>query len=467
MTSRRHDQGFTLIELVIVIGIMPLVIGAIAAGLISVLSTQASVTNRLGDSGDAQVFSVNFQKDVQGASMITTEGSSTQPAPCGSGTQILGLITSAGSAEVSYNAVQNTNATTYSLYRDTCSLSGDAQSTTGSEVMAHDMPSSIVQTNPVTITCSSSSSICTPQQGVYPYQLNWESTAGLAGVTFSATAPASQLLFNVTAVPLAAVNSTTSSPGTFSTPGGGFATPGTGTYASTLFFVDFTNWNTQTASSGVSCTGGALPMSAPIENTPDILSFCLSTSGTNCDPACTGYTSQSGRTGYNDIAAVPLPTYASPPTSEAYLGNNGFYTGVPGDPALYTIDNGSTAVVKLTNIQVLSSTGVAATGWNLVTGDAESTDSGESITWTTTPSTSVLNLIPNSSTSPVGNACMSTPPTYNSQYLTGIGTTTVECSATVSRDKTGTPMLEAETPSSLTATLVASGLQAIFVGVLL
>jgi hypothetical protein len=37
----------------------------------------------------------------------------------------------------------------------------------------------------------------------------------------------------------------------------------------------------------------------------------------------------------------------------------------------------------------------------------------------------------------------------------------------VSRDKTGTPMLESEMPSTLTATLVAGGLQAIFVGVLL
>jgi hypothetical protein len=99
-----------------------------------------------------------------------------------------------------------------------------------------------------------------------------------------------------------------------------------------------------------------------------------------------------------------------------------------------------------------------------VTGDAESTDTGESITWT---SDQDLNLIPNSSTSPVGNACDSVAPGTSSQYLTGVGTQTVECSATVSSDKTGTVMLDALTPSSLKVVMVGAGLQAVFVGLLL
>ena len=178
--------------------------------------------------------------------------------------------------------------------------------------------------------------------------------------------------------------------------------------------------------------------------------------------------SQGGRVGYDDIAAVPLPTYASPPTSEAFLGNNGFYTGVPGNAGLYTIDQGSTATVNITNIQVLNSNGVAATSWELVTGDAESTDTSESITWTSNQN---LSLLPNSPNSPIGNACDSTgqyaPPAYNPNALTGVGTTTVTCNATASRDHTGTTMLEATTPSSLTVTLNGTGLQAMFLGVLL
>ena len=80
--------------------------------------------------------------------------------------------------------------------------------------------------------------------------------------------------------------------------------------------------------------------------------------------------------------AASIPTYTDPPNSEAFLGNNGFYTGIPGNPALYQNQEGTTSTVTITNIQVLGSGGVPATNWNLVTGDAESTDAGESITWT-------------------------------------------------------------------------------------
>ncbi len=114
-----------------------------------------------------------------------------------------------------------------------------------------------------------------------------------------------------------------------------------------------------------------------------------------------------------------------------------------------------------------------ASNWQLVTGDAESTDPGESITWTTNNNQVPLTLIPNSVdansnvTSYVGNACNSVPPTYDSTHLTGVGTSTVTCTTANSTDKTGTVMLEALQPSSLTVTLVGTGLQAMFLGVLL
>jgi hypothetical protein len=162
-----------------------------------------------------------------------------------------------------------------------------------------------------------------------------------------------------------------------------------------------------------------------------------------------------------------MPTYYDAPTSEAFLGNNGFYTGVPGDPALYTADNGSTAIVTITQIQVTDSNGNPASGWTLVTGDAESTDSNnESLTFTTGSSGPKLNLLPNSPTSPLGNACPDTNGNGGGD-LTGLGSQTVKCWAGVSTDKTGTLMLGAQEPSSLTVTLVAGGLEAMFLGVLL
>ena len=57
----------------------------------------------------------------------------------------------------------------------------------------------------------------------------------------------------------------------------------------------------------------------------------------------------------------------------------------------------------------------------LVTGDAESTDAGESMTWT---SDKPLSLIPNSPTSAIGNACAAP---VSPDGLTGVGKTTVEC----------------------------------------
>ena len=53
--SGESSAGFTLIELVIVTAVLPIVIGAIAVGVISVFSLQSSVSNRLTDSGDAEV----------------------------------------------------------------------------------------------------------------------------------------------------------------------------------------------------------------------------------------------------------------------------------------------------------------------------------------------------------------------------------------------------------------------------
>src|SRR5271170_7776803 len=87
--SSKSDRGFTLVELLIVITIIPVIIGALAGGLLEIFSLQNGVASRLGDSADAQVVAATFTKDVQSATTITTAGtSSTQ---CGSGTQLLEL----------------------------------------------------------------------------------------------------------------------------------------------------------------------------------------------------------------------------------------------------------------------------------------------------------------------------------------------------------------------------------------
>jgi hypothetical protein len=294
--------------------------------------------------------------------------------------------------------------------------------------------------------------------------------AGITAVTFTSTEPQGSYNYTLTALPVASQSSSTGQFGGVANPvpGINFALPGTGTYATTLGFVDFTDWNTQTITVRLTCPTGALAMSQGIPNSPYAMQFCISVSTTVNGSPVTGFGGApcaiTPNASYNGISAVPFPTYASPPTSEAFLGNNGFYTGVQGNPALYMCKEGSHSTITITNIEVVSSGGVPLSGWKLVTGDAESTDPGESQQWS---SNVPLSLLPNSPNSPVGNACGSTPPTYNTTDLTGVNTTTVKCSGVASTDKTGTVMLQASAPSTLTDTMVGTGLQGMFVGIAL
>src|SRR6185437_6313497 len=69
--TANSDEGFTLIELVIVTAVLPIIVGALAVGMLSIFSLNSSVTNRLSDSGDAQQVSLYMQNDIQSASKIT------------------------------------------------------------------------------------------------------------------------------------------------------------------------------------------------------------------------------------------------------------------------------------------------------------------------------------------------------------------------------------------------------------
>jgi prepilin-type N-terminal cleavage/methylation domain-containing protein len=436
----RVESGYTLIELLIVTVILPIVVGAISLSLMAVFSLQSGVSNRLSDSGDAQIVSADFVKDVQSALTVTTNSapqnlSPPQAAPCGSSNQVLGLTWGDGT-EISYVEVAEGggSSATNSLFRYVCQ-GGNTSTPVTTSVVSHDVSAN--QTACVTTVTVPN---CTTPDAA---GAGWIAGSTVIGVKFSITEPGSSYSYTLVAAPAASLpSSQQSTAATVPTTSCGFANPASGTYAANLCFVDFTPYGQ--SSSG--CAVGQQEMSAAVVNTPYTMSFCISVSGGPVAPAAT-------------------PTYFDPPTSEAFLGNNGFYTGIPGKPALYQTVEGSTSVVSITNIQVLDSHGNPATGWDLVSGDAESTDAGESITWT---SNQTLSLLPNSPSSEIGNACAA-PTTANplAVDLTGVGTTTVECAATVSSDKTGTVMLEAQAPTTLTVTMVGSGLEAMFLGFLL
>ena len=298
----------------------------------------------------------------------------------------------------------------------------------------------------------------------------WIGTASVTGVTFTTTG-AGKLPYAYTVVAVPQASSTPSQPTTVGSSNSScvFAT-GSGTYTSSLCFVDFSSWNSYNGVSSASCPGQGLAMSAGITNTSFTLTFCLNVQSvsTSSGSAVTG--PLGNNTGYNGVSAVSFPTYP-----EAFLGNNGFYTVATSQhPALYQVVSGMTTTATITNIEVSDKNdGTPATGWELVTGDAETTDAGESMTWSTGNANTPLNLLPNTPTSPIGDAC-SNP--VSPSGLTGVnistyvGSQTVGCASSTSdttHARTGTVMLESPAPTQLTVTMVGTGLEAMFLGVLL
>lgn len=160
----RDDGGFTLVEMLVVIVIMPLIVGAISLGLISVFSLQNGVSGRLTDSAGAQIVSSAFLKDVQSAALLTTQSS---PPQCQSAlasppaqTQLLGLAwNGSGSSINNYQTyvsyVTELDGTTNSLVRQSCSAGNTTASSTS--IIATNVDAT--QTKAPTITCAPSS-IC-------------------------------------------------------------------------------------------------------------------------------------------------------------------------------------------------------------------------------------------------------------------------------------------------------------------
>lgn len=456
------ESGFTLIELLIVCVVTPLLVGALSLALMGAFQLQGSVSDRLTDTGDAQVVASAYQNDVQSAQYITTQ--STGTPQCGGGTQLLGLewglnkSTGIFQTVVSYDIVDNGGTPdTNSLVREECdnltTNSGVLTANTTS-TLSYDMPAS--QSVP-TVTCVPTTLqptpiACTQTSIASELTSQWVATQNISSVKFDITEPKTNYEYTLLAVP--ADSATVQSAGTpissTTTTSCGFATPNTGTYASTLCFVDFSalnnSQNMAVATSGVGC---GLEMSAALPNSYTLY-FCIAISG-------------------SPLSAVGFPTY-----SDAFLGNsiNGtpFYIGVPGDPALYQYQSGSLDTVTISNIIVNNPQGTPATGWAAVGSDAETTDPSESISFSSNVDLSLLNNTP---TSPMGDACNLEDgignPEAGETDLTGVGTTTITCKSTwqANTPRTGTPMVWAQTPSTFTLSMQGSGLEGLSFGMLL
>ena len=192
------EGGFTLIELLIVVIILPIVIGGATLAVTAVLTNTKGTSNRISDSADAQITSAVYVRDVQSASLATTDSAATRPLVCGTGTSlVLGMSWTSGGL-TSVASYWDLNASkgavvSYQLIRRFCqyaSASGGTSNPIESRLVARGVSSS---EQAVLVSCATS---CAPASG-------WVSTAGMLGITLSVTEPASGYRFSLVGVPQA------------------------------------------------------------------------------------------------------------------------------------------------------------------------------------------------------------------------------------------------------------------------
>ena len=339
----------------------------------------------------------------------------------------------------------------------------------------------------------------------------------MTNISFYITEPANQYSYTLKGLP---GESTSTGAGSqvqaAQTPGCNFSNPNPGsTYARQLCFADFSSFTDP--------NGACQPMKLLIEDSADYLQFCITVTPDNI-------VSQQ-----DTIRPQAIPTFYLPGTgqgavnSEAFLGNNGFYTGIPGLPALsqrpqpngcsgngcsFPGVNSALTTITFSNVEVTNAQDQLQSGWTLVTGDAESTDTDG---WLMFQNASVnWSILPNSTSSFWGNSCYDTQDTQNSPANSGVytwsgptpptanqvnvsngsngnayagalpasaysasstppyttGSKGILCESNLQLNKTGALMVSSpegnsNTPQTVNVTLQGEGYQAIFLGVLL
>jgi prepilin-type N-terminal cleavage/methylation domain-containing protein len=194
------DAGFSLIELVVVLVVMPIIIGAIAMGMVAVFHLQSSTGQRLSGSVDLQKVSAQYVKDVQNAEQVYL---GTTPQECGAaGVQLLGLgwnginpNTNLYNTMVSYVRVASVNnSTDYQLERLYCTL-GNMTTPVATNVLSSDfyLTSGLLTQSPPAV-CATTLTDCSTAAGAY-------SAHNIAAVTFTMYVPMSSAPYSLIASP--------------------------------------------------------------------------------------------------------------------------------------------------------------------------------------------------------------------------------------------------------------------------
>ena len=188
------EDGFSLIELLIVIIILPIVVGGVTIAIMTTLKNEGSASNRLTNSEDAQTVSATFTDDVQSAFGVTTSVPVVSASPCGSAGTLLGLEWTSGAVPyvVTYSSVtEGAGANLRNLLVRRLCKSGVV---TATHTVAYNLPNSTL--GEVTVTCGPSI-----PGGSCNYNSAWMSTAGISGVSFSTLESLSGFSFTLAATP--------------------------------------------------------------------------------------------------------------------------------------------------------------------------------------------------------------------------------------------------------------------------
>lgn len=209
--------------------------------------------------------------------------------------------------------------------------------------------------------------------------------------------------------------------------GGSYATAGTGTYAQSLWWLDFTGFSYATSSAGGQAAMFYLP------NGAGTLSTTVTSNGNTA------------------LAAVALPTW----TLGGAFGN-GAYNGITGSPSLFKgTTSPSAGVVSLTAITVKDAAGNARS-FSLYAADGENTEQNETNTYTASSTWTLVDTVDYYAAF-----------TGNIPTVTGTGTSTVTEAGYLSGETNydSSFVFGTANPSQVSVTLTTTGGQAVLFAV--
>ena len=321
------EDGFTLIELALVMIIMPLVLGVLFYALFVTLESEAHVSTKVTDSVDSQISSEFYVRDVQSATLVTLSASAKAPTICGSGTTLLvSLAWPSGSTSTGTVVSYWTESGGTTLVRQACKTGSPRPSTTTSRNFSSAISRAIVSCVPGKPRCATPA---TPASATH----TWVPAQWVSAVTVAVAQVKGKYRYNLSATPRVS-NTSGSTVGT--PPGGGtLTTPKITKNLPTLFLLARAGHVIREDSKGTKATvkgttaietGGYLTLQPHTsfttttgETTGTPAAICKTT--TTCDSKTTGTATPHPATWDVKTLSDPLATLPDPP--EEALGTTG------------------------------------------------------------------------------------------------------------------------------------------------